>query len=248
MCCQLRCGYGPRPSRTRETGFRTEQYAVLYVERGNGVYRDVEVGERRFAAGWIVQRFPGRPHSLRYDADAWMGYVAVPAGVFDALCAVHAVRDAEPAFAIGPAPDLMRRLGGLVEELGTCAERELPQALVQLQAWITDVHRRRCGQETLAMERACDLLSHGVAPQRVAVAVDMGYHAFRKQFRRYAGVPPQAYAIRRRIERAMALLENGDRTLASIADELGYSDGFALSAQFKRVVGVSPQRFRERGR
>jgi len=68
---------------------------------------------------------------------------------------------------------------------------------------------------------------------------------FQRRFRRLTGQSPQAYRMTARMERARALLSFSERTLAQIADLLGFSDAFAFGKQFKRHVGVSPGEWRK---
>jgi AraC-like DNA-binding protein len=74
----------------------------------------------------------------------------------------------------------------------------------------------------------------------------MSYSLFRKRFLERAGTSPGDYRIRRRIERAMALLTKEKLLVKEVAAQLGYPDEYAFSAQFKKVAGVSPTIFRER--
>jgi AraC-like DNA-binding protein len=46
-------------------------------------------------------------------------------------------------------------------------------------------------------------------------------------------------------ERAAALLRGSDRSVAEVADQLGFSDASNFSKAFKRWYGVSPDRFRQ---
>jgi AraC family transcriptional regulator len=72
------------------------------------------------------------------------------------------------------------------------------------------------------------LLGH--EPQVVAQVVD--------------GVQEQ-YLILRRVERAKQLLQAGtDLSLAEVALSAGFSDQSQFSHHFKRLVGVTPRRFR----
>jgi AraC family transcriptional regulator len=48
----------------------------------------------------------------------------------------------------------------------------------------------------------------------------------------------------RRVERAQQLLRNGDLSLAEIAARAGFSDQSVFCRHFKRLVGVTPGRFR----
>jgi AraC family transcriptional regulator len=70
------------------------------------------------------------------------------------------------------------------------------------------------------------------------------YH-FARQFKRATGLPPPQYLILRRVERAQQLLQGGgDLSLAEVAADAGFSDQGQFSRRFKRIVGVTPGRFR----
>jgi AraC-like DNA-binding protein len=57
-----------------------------------------------------------------------------------------------------------------------------------------------------------------------------------------------AYLTTWRLALAADLLLRTDRTIGSIAAQVGYSTPFALSAAFARVRGVSPAQYRARAR
>jgi AraC-like DNA-binding protein len=52
------------------------------------------------------------------------------------------------------------------------------------------------------------------------------------------------YLKRRRTDTAASLLTNTDKSVAEIADALGFSDQFSFSHFFKRSTGQSPREFR----
>jgi len=59
------------------------------------------------------------------------------------------------------------------------------------------------------------------------------------------GVTIEKYYINQKIERVKELLVYDELTLGEIAWELGYSSAPALSAQFKKVTGLTPKHFRQ---
>ncbi|MFJ5232270.1 AraC family transcriptional regulator [Kitasatospora sp. NPDC088391] len=69
--------------------------------------------------------------------------------------------------------------------------------------------------------------------------------ALARRFTGLVGEPPMAYLTDWRLAQAADLLAAPDATLDAVARRVGYGSGFALSAAFKRVRGISPQRFRE---
>jgi AraC family transcriptional regulator len=80
--------------------------------------------------------------------------------------------------------------------------------------------------------------------EMAAVARLSPYH-FARQFKRATGLPPHQYVIARRVERARQLLQaRTDLSLAEVALHAGFSDQSQFSRHFKRLVGVTPGRFR----
>lgn len=66
-----------------------------------------------------------------------------------------------------------------------------------------------------------------------------------RRFSELVGEPPMQFLTSWRIELAADLLRQPDTTIGAIADRVGYSSPFALSAAFKRVRGISPQEHRQ---
>jgi AraC family transcriptional regulator len=71
-----------------------------------------------------------------------------------------------------------------------------------------------------------------------AIAGASVYH-FARAFRNSMGLSPHQYVVRCRIERAQALLADGDLDLASIAVHCGFRDASHLSKTFRRLVNRS---------
>jgi len=67
---------------------------------------------------------------------------------------------------------------------------------------------------------------------------------FSRRFRETFGETPHRYLQRRRIERACAMLRDGDRTVTEIALAVGFDSFGTFSRTFSAVIGRSPTRFR----
>ncbi|NKB81866.1 MAG: helix-turn-helix domain-containing protein [Nitrospirales bacterium] len=63
-------------------------------------------------------------------------------------------------------------------------------------------------------------------------------------FKRRMGEPFSCYLKRLRLEKAKSLLMGGERSLAHIAEALGFQNAFAFSHFFKKAMGHSPAQFR----
>ena len=71
--------------------------------------------------------------------------------------------------------------------------------------------------------------------------VSEGY--FRKLFREYSGENPIEFRQKYRIEKAKQLLLLDTLTIGEIAEELNFSDIYHFSKTFKKITGVSPQKY-----
>ncbi len=65
-----------------------------------------------------------------------------------------------------------------------------------------------------------------------------------RQFRLAYGESPYSYLMTRRIERAMALLRRGDRSVTEVCFTVGCSSVGTFSTRFTELVGVPPSTYR----
>ncbi|QDP95945.1 AraC family transcriptional regulator [Microlunatus elymi] len=78
----------------------------------------------------------------------------------------------------------------------------------------------------------------------LAAAAGMSRAALARRFTALVGESPMSYLSGWRLALAADLLQESDRTLESIAREVGYGSAFALSTAFKRHHGLSPRDYR----
>src|ERR1700761_8404637 len=69
---------------------------------------------------------------------------------------------------------------------------------------------------------------------------------FSRQFRAAYGETPYAYLMTRRIERAKALLRQGDLSVTEVCLAVGCTSLGSFSARFTQVVGETPTAYRAR--
>ncbi|WP_416484547.1 helix-turn-helix domain-containing protein [Streptomyces sp. CL12] len=68
---------------------------------------------------------------------------------------------------------------------------------------------------------------------------------FARTFRATFGETPHRYLQRRRVERAMYLLRESDRSVTDIAFEVGFGSPGTFSRTFRDIVGSSPRAYRK---
>ena len=67
-------------------------------------------------------------------------------------------------------------------------------------------------------------------------------------FREYVGMTPGKYLVQVRVEQAKLLLEQGDHSIAFVADACGFTNGNYFARVFRSIVGVTPSVYqREHG-
>src|SRR6478752_10547930 len=69
---------------------------------------------------------------------------------------------------------------------------------------------------------------------------------FIRTFRATFGETPNRYLQRRRVERAMFLLRETDRTVTEICLDVGFNSLGTFSRTFRRIIGESPSAYRAR--
>jgi AraC-like DNA-binding protein len=67
---------------------------------------------------------------------------------------------------------------------------------------------------------------------------------FSRQFRAAYGESPYSYLMTRRIERAMALLRQGELSVTEVCFAVGCSSLGTFSTRFSELVGMSPSAYR----
>jgi AraC-like DNA-binding protein len=80
-------------------------------------------------------------------------------------------------------------------------------------------------------------------PAIAAVAYSSPAH-FSRSFRAVFGETPHRYLQRRRVERAMFLLRETDRTVTDICFDVGFTSLGTFSRTFREIVGETPSDYR----
>ena len=81
---------------------------------------------------------------------------------------------------------------------------------------------------------------------QLARRLDLSIRSLQRLSERYIGLPPLAVIRRYRLqEAAQRLREDPSVTVAQVAAELDYADHAHLTADFRRVLGLSPSQYRQ---
>lgn len=95
-----------------------------------------------------------------------------------------------------------------------------------------------------AKEFLHDEMNRNPGITELSAAVGMNVDHFSRLFKRSTGLAPHQYLGNIRLERAKALLAEGDTQIIEIAYEIGYANPSQFSAFFRKRTGLSPSEFR----
>jgi AraC family transcriptional regulator len=157
-------------------------------------------------------------------------------------------------------PQLRATMGAVDTELtfggagGSLAAESLANVLaVQLIRHVSGPHRAERGRDGVlprgrlraVIEFIEEHLDAGPTLEQIAAVARLSPYHFARQFKAATGLPPHQYVIARRVERAREVLQaEAELSLAEVAAHAGFSDQSQFGYHFKRLVGVTPRRFR----
>jgi AraC-like DNA-binding protein len=107
--------------------------------------------------------------------------------------------------------------------------------------WLAGLRDDQVGR---ALTKLHDRPTHQWSLDELAREVGVSRSVLAERFAHLVGVPPMQYLTQWRMQLAGTLLSSTTRSLAEIADEVGYGSETALSRAFKRWVGVAPAEWR----
>ena len=76
--------------------------------------------------------------------------------------------------------------------------------------------------------------------EQLAGVAGLSVSSFKRVFKEVAGIPPHAYILRKRIDRAQNLLRQGEGSVTEIAFACGFPSSQYFATAFKRMTGMTP--------
>lgn len=235
-----------------------DEYAIGVIESGVEAFT-YRGSFHQATAGALVIIHPGEVHTGHAgDPTGWayrMLYPAVPL-VQQAAVELGLTPSVEPYFPnpiIYDAPLAQRfcQLHKTLEQSTSCLERE--SHFIETMAQMIERHgevRSHFTPKTptdiglvqplklYLQERCCE----NISLVELAQVANLPPLKLLRTFRKVVGLPPHAYLIQLRVQRAKQLLAAG-LPIAAVAAETGFADQSHLHRHFKRLVGVTPGQY-----
>ncbi|MFQ7114201.1 AraC family transcriptional regulator [Hallella bergensis] len=250
-------GYYFRP----EKGRILNEYQLLYITEGEGVFSSTSVKKAKLRAGDLFMLFPGEWHSYHPTPDVgwkshWIGFRGK--NVDDRVNAGF-LSPRKPIYHVGfsaRVDDTYRFAFETAQEEGAYVQQTLAGAVNLLVGLMYSLERNlqlRSNHDHVDMvnhgrHRIRESLEADLTIQQIAEEMSVSYSKFRKLFKEFTGVSPSLYQQELRLQRAKELLTTTDLSIKQIAYQLRFESPDYFSSKFRAKTGMKPSQYREQTR
>jgi AraC-like DNA-binding protein len=232
-------------------------WQIVFIASGRGEFDNQGDTQRPHSvlANDVLLIVPGQWHRYRPAADTgWQEYWIELDGAVAQQLTLASILPRRGGILRVPQPELVLEIIQLL--LATLRNPEdddaTPADQAALSLRLIGAITAKAPRKITTLEQAARRAEHVLAerivepPSMPALARELGvsYAGFRKEFKRRTGLAPGQYLLRLRLERAQRLIGATPLKLEAIADQVGFSSAFHLSAAFKARFGVAPSGWR----
>ncbi len=242
-----------------EEGRELNEYQLLYITEGKGVFTSTHQQETELNEGDMFLLFPGEWHTYHPDPETgWKSYwIGFKGKNIDERVGLRFLLREKPIYHIGFSSVIVQLyesayatataeeaysqqlLAGIVNHLiGMMYSLERNIELNKNHAHVDMVNRARL--------RIREALESSLTIQQVAEELGVSYSNFRKLFKEYTGLSPAAYQQDLKLQRAKELLKTTNLSIKEIAYRLNFDSPDYFSAKFKIKTGRKPSEMRMR--
>lgn len=241
-----------------ETGRELNEYQLLYIVEGEGVFQSEHYPETRVCEGDMFLLFPKERHSYHpLSTSGWKKYwIGFKGRNIDDRVAAGFLSTKKPIYHIGYSAEMVhlyktaydtalqeaayvqQMLAGIVNHmLGIMYAMERNIQLNKKYSHVDMINRARL--------RIREAVESNLTIQQIAEELGMSYSNFRKLFKEYTGMSPALYQQDLKLQRAKELLTASDMSIKEIAYRLNFDSPDYFSAKFKIKTGRKPSEMRQ---
>lgn len=250
----LAAGYYPRAVGHSMRRRKHSDNLLAYCTEGSGTLH-MDDGDWTVHAGDLILLPAGSAHSYAADKAKpwslyWVHYEGELADQYTEFFGVD-----QPVATIGVQPRLIADFEALFALRGASLnERALVHTASVLKSMLTDIAALIAAHDSGRGTRI-DLdmiqqimhrrLDRDLNLDALAQAANLSKFHFVRKFKQLTGHAPIQHFIHLKMQHACQLLDSTQEPIKLIANRVGYNDPHYFSRLFKRVIGVSPQQYRQ---
>jgi len=241
-----------------EKGRILNEYQIIYVTNGKGVFESDHCKLRTIEAGTILIIFPGERHRYKpVDEIGWEEFwIGVKGELIDNIVGKNFLNVKNPCLDIGFDDSLLKLFNFIIEETKKedCGYQPLISgAAFHLIGTFVSINKRKQNDDSLQshiVDKAKLLLRSNImndySLEMAAHELQISYSLFRKLFKNHTGMAPGQYYILLKIETAKKKLAETNIPIKEISYQLNFSTEFYFSKLFKDKTGMTPALFRKK--
>jgi AraC-like DNA-binding protein len=237
-----------------------QEFQLLYVSRGEGIFESESAGELPIKAGDVFILFPGVWH--RYAPNPKTGWdeywVGFDGEVPRQLVGSGQLSAKSPVFSPGLGNSWHELCSSVIEtaELEPLGYRQLLagftfQMLTRLHALGREEKLSDSFSDTVirkAKYLIIERFRNKIDWEAMARELHVSYSWLRHTFHQYTGFSPYQYQLQLKLNKAKSLLNNSPNTVKEVANLIGFDCPYHFSHLFKRKTGMSPEAWRHDAR
>lgn len=264
-CTSVPANYPSYPVTTHPTGYQyswdrgrtfRDEYALLYITYGRGVFESIHSGELKVDAGSVFILFPEVWHRYRPSrSTGWDEFwITFRGEVMDRLMRDGSFSPMLPVLDVGLNEELLDQFQQCDQlcELQPIGFRQLLSArATMILALVQALARRREigdveleGSIRKARFLIAEHLDRDMDMAVLAKDFHLSYPHFRRLFKRYTGLAPSQYHLQLRLNKARELLRGTSLSVKQVSAQLGFDNPYYFSRIFKKKTGLSPGKWR----
>lgn len=240
-----------------ERGRVLDEYQMLYLIEGEGIFSSEHVRNVHIKAGDIFLLFPGEWHTYHplpgaFWKSYWIGYKGRN---MDDRMRYNFLSLEKPVYHVGFSSDIVYLYNSAIKaakEEAAYSQQILAGIVNNLLGHMYALERnmelnRRGGYVDMinkARLRIREGVESKITVQEIAAELGASYSNFRKLFKEYTGVSPALYQQELRLQRAKELLSATDLSIKEIAYRLNFDSPDYFSSKFKVKIGCKPSEYR----
>lgn len=240
-----------------ENGRMLNEYQLLYVTEGMGIFHSASVPEALLKAGDLFLLFPGEWHSYHpLKKTGWKSYwIGFRGKNMDDRVRAGFLSPQKPIYHVGYSAMVndMYQFGLKTAKEEAAYVQQTLAGVVNLliglmysleRNIVLNTNHEHVDMVNKARLRIRESLEADLTIQQIAAEMGVSYSNFRKLFKEYTGISPSLYQQDLRLQRAKELLTTTDLSIKQIAYQLRFDSPDYFSSKFKAKTGMKPSAFR----